>query len=189
MRHERIVRAPSSHEVQCATYAYSRAGWGRRLRRYLYLYAIHPPSSRPYLPSDETLRTMTAKLPGVRFWESDRFPDRDVFYVYGRKRSIFAKRGDPRLRSLRAQFLCEVGESALSERDIRPNVREAADRFLSDCGFVNVQWTGKDTISYDADGHRHEGRLTSEGASAFPTRRFKRICRGELPFFYGTAPS
>jgi hypothetical protein len=44
MRHDRIISAVPR---------FARAGWGRKLRRYLYLYVIHPPIDRPFLPTDD----------------------------------------------------------------------------------------------------------------------------------------
>ena len=153
-----------------------------------YSYWIRPPKGRPFFPSDEALRTIIARFPRIRFLSCTRFIDHDVLSVRGLDDNLFRTIADLAQRKMRRAFLRCIGECALTARlGVRPNIAAAAEQFLAKCGYVNTTWTGMDTISYTKDGYCYEGRKINQGPHLIPTKRFKRICRGELPFFYGTA--
>ena len=168
-----------------ASYAFSRSGWGKKRKRWLHLYRIYPPADKQFLPSDEALRTLVATIPGIRFYKSARFEDRDMFMVYGANKNIFTARADRRGRELRKGFLRDVGIMALAQRTIPAHVQEAAEAFISECGFTQVIWNGSHATAYDRNGKRHEGLRIKGGTFWRPFRRFEHLCKPILPFRYG----
>ncbi len=172
-----------------ATYRFVRSAWGRTRKRWLHLYRVYPPAETPFLPSDEALKTLVGTIPDVRFHGSARFSDHDLFFVYGRNKNLFTARAGPTARAVRQGFLRDVASVSLKERPVPEHVQEASKAFLSDCGFVNVEWDGRQAIAYDKEGWRHEGRRVTGGTYWRPFRDFEHLCRPVLPFFYRAAPS
>lgn len=185
MKHTRIGREP---QRQPATYRQHLRKENEGRRRH-FLYTIHGPDGYPFFPSDNELQTLVQNLPRIRFVGCDRLMDRDVLYVRGVEDNLF--RADAQLGQVRERrrFLRTLSGRALAERSaIRPNVAEAAQRFLNDSGFVNVTWMGDHFVArktpQDQCDSRFVGRFANE---AIWFRRLQRVCGDDLPFFYGAA--
>jgi hypothetical protein len=185
---QHIPRLTAIEKKECAESVYSKKEWSRKRRRWLYLYLIYPPKHKPFLPSDESLLTMVGHLPEVAFIESNRFKDRDYFLVFGLKRNIFTTRADFVSRTIRRQFLCEIGQASTTERIVRPSTLEAANLFLAECGFATVEWNGRQLIAHSKDNERYESSRVRGGIYWRPFQILLRACRPELPFSYGAAP-
>lgn len=188
MLHERIEKTPRTAAALKARYHFVRSGWGAKRKRWLHLYRVYPPASKPYLPSDEAIKTLVATVPGIRLHECIRFIDHDLFLVYGRNKNIFTTRAGSDARAIRNGFLSDVAAMAIDTRDTPTHVQEAAKTFLADCGFVYVEWNGAHAIAYNANGKRYEG-LRVGGTYWRPFRTFEHICKPILPFTYSAAPS
>lgn len=164
---------------------YSRAQWSKKRKRWLYVYVIYPPTASPFFPSDEALKTMVGRLPEIAFIKSERFSDRDCFYIFGLKRCIFSTRADSLSREIRLKFLREVGASSMSFRDVRPLVSEEATHLLRAERFEKIEWNGRHLVATTADGKRLESHL--RGRCRTPFKQLFRLCKSELPFQYGAA--
>jgi len=185
MLHEPIAAADD--QSLRATSAFKRSGYGKKRKRSLYQYAIYPPYEAPYLPSDEVLRGIIALFPDIRLWEIERFPDRDMFFVYGRKQCMFSTRASPELREMREEFLARIGQAASAERDLGPITREAAEEILAENDFVKIIWTGKAVVAHDNNRKTFTRQQLDRGQLRSRFRRLEAICRDEPPFILGAA--
>ncbi len=189
---EKIHSKPKSKKVPRALRArryFVRLALSKERRQVQYLYRIHPPVSRPFFPSDETLRSLLQTLPDVHFLRCTRTRQYDRLYVHTFKNNVFNARAKRIDREKHAAFMAELGAHCSEESVIPQHVVDACRVFLSANEFVSVEWDGIQLIAYNADGYRYEWRIfhTPVGyGKAF--RALYRICRTERPFIFGTAP-
>lgn len=188
MLHRRTARPQKRIRPDRSSYKFLESKWGKTHTLWLHVYRIYPPANASFLPSDEALRALLATVPSMRFGKCVRFFDRDYLEVYAPNKNIFTARANAGTRQKRESFLRDLENGCMDHRDLPETVREAADEFMNECGFVNVQWNGHDVTAYTADGKRYEGRTTRSGNLARPFRTFERACNGSFPFFYEAAP-
>lgn len=110
------------------------------------------------------------------------------FLVYGMHQNIFTARADTKSRETRLAFLEAIGTMSFEHPDIPAHVIEAAHAFMRACSFVSTEWDGRESISYDADGYRYEGRRCRTGLYSHAIRTFEHVCKTVFPFTLKAAP-
>lgn len=185
----RLERIPRVGARRCsAEYRYVKKSWGKKRKRFLYLYVIYPPKATSFLPRDEALKTLIATIPSIRFHACERFVDRDLLFIYGGNFNLFTTRASRKARLVRRAFLQRIAEMAEEKRVIPEHILDATRTFLAEHAFKNVEWTGKQAIAYSARGGRYEGQRVVRGELVKPFRTFERLCKPILPFYLEIAP-
>lgn len=154
-------------------------------KRWHFWYVIDPPPDLPFLPSDETLRTVIERYDRIRFAKCERLPDHDVLIVRGVEDNMFRTIAEPEQKLVKRLFLSEIGSIALPAREIKPVVLEELERLSEEENFENITWNGRHLVARTRDTRRLESHI--RGKCFDPFKELFRLCKTELPFFYEAA--
>ena len=177
--------------------AYAAFEKGRRnSRNILHLsYRIYGPTKNPFLPNDEEIARLVARLPRIRIIAIHRLPDHDYVLVRGLSKNVFASHADPEQREVRKAFKRDLTTLCTAARDVPPTIEQAYERLTTRFPWEGVRWTGEQVIGY-SDGQAYQRRLLRPSLNVIADSRFQSlkhfedICRSieMAPFAYGTIP-
>lgn len=156
-------------------------------KRWHFSYLINPPPDLPFLPSDESLRTLMERYERIRFFKCERLPDHDVLIVRGVEDNMFRTIAEPEQIIARRLFLSEIASIALpGPREIKAAILEELERLSEQEGFESITWTGRHAIARTRHNTTRESHM--RGKCLDPFKELVRLCKPELPFFYEAAP-
>lgn len=190
MLHQQIESVPRIHEMEPARSFYAGKEWSKKYRRWRYIYEIVPPTDKKLFPADAVLVDMLRRIPGTKLKEIIRDKEFDRFFIVQARRGVFSARASLASRKLMKRFLSRLGQAASGKRSVRPLVLEGVERFLTEHGFVNIEWNGRKVIAYKKDGHgyvRYESRAKNNRPHQKSLEKLHRLCAIEPPFSYGAA--
>lgn len=179
------MRNKSKIPIKRAVYRLSSKLQNKK-KRWHFWYVIDPPRDLPFLPSDETLRTVIERYNRIRFAKCERLPDHDVLIVRGVEDNMFRTIAESEQKLVRRLFLSEIGSIALPAREIKQVVLEELERLSDEESLENITWNGKHLIARTRDDKRRESHIW--GKCLDPFKQLSRLCKTELPFFYEAAP-
>lgn len=154
-------------------------------KRWHFLYIVYPSVGFPYFPSDEALVAVVRRYRRISFVGCERFPDHDVLIVRGVEDNMFRTIAEPEQKTVRRQFLDEIGALGLPSREIKPIILEELEGLCTVEGFQSIVWDGREIIARTQDDKRLRSHM--RGKCYDPFKPLYHLCKTELPFFYEAA--